>query len=150
RNIMTEQLRHIVKEGSQGKSLPASSRNDRSSLMKALGGKSQGDLQGNDAGNQSVDRRGRGVRPEARPDQEVTPPGEPSDVADASAVYPSNQTQSEAFKRWFGDSKVVNDQGNPLVVYHGTGQEFSVFNTQYGAYFTSDKSVGKRYSDRAG
>jgi len=64
--------------------------------------------------------------------------------------YPSNQTQSEAFKRWFGDSKVVNDQGNPLVVYHGTDQEFSVFNTDYGAYFTSDKSVGKRYTDRAG
>lgn len=28
--------------------------------------------------------------------------------------------ESEAFKRWFGDSKVVDSQGKPLVVYHGT------------------------------
>lgn len=26
---------------------------------------------------------------------------------------------SEAFKRWFGDSKVVDENGQPLVVYHG-------------------------------
>lgn len=30
------------------------------------------------------------------------------------------QTDSKAFKQWFGDSKVVDDQGNPMVVYHGT------------------------------
>ena len=28
--------------------------------------------------------------------------------------------QTEAFKRWFGDSKVVDESGEPLVVYHGT------------------------------
>lgn len=27
-------------------------------------------------------------------------------------------TETPAFKRWFGDSKVVDDQGKPLVVYH--------------------------------
>jgi len=27
---------------------------------------------------------------------------------------------SEAFKKWFGDSKVVDDKGKPLVVYHGS------------------------------
>jgi hypothetical protein len=31
-----------------------------------------------------------------------------------------DQTQTPAFKKWFGDSKVVDDQGKPLVVYHGT------------------------------
>ena len=31
-----------------------------------------------------------------------------------------DQTQTEAFKRWFGDSKVVDAEGKPLVVYHGT------------------------------
>ncbi len=30
------------------------------------------------------------------------------------------QTETEAFKRWFGDSKVVDGSGEPLVVYHGT------------------------------
>ena len=31
------------------------------------------------------------------------------------------------FYKWFGDSKVVDEQGRPLVVYHGTNAEFSVF-----------------------
>lgn len=30
------------------------------------------------------------------------------------------QTDSEAFKRWFGNSKVVDENGDPLIVYHGT------------------------------
>lgn len=29
-------------------------------------------------------------------------------------------TNSQAFKNWFGNSKVVDEQGQPLVVYHGT------------------------------
>jgi N12 class adenine-specific DNA methylase len=37
-------------------------------------------------------------------------------------------TESAAFKRWFGDSKVVDDSGNPLVVYHGTSRSFDTFN----------------------
>lgn len=31
------------------------------------------------------------------------------------------------FWKWFGDSKVVDDQGRPLVVYHGTEAEFDTF-----------------------
>ena len=31
-----------------------------------------------------------------------------------------SQINSPAFKRWFGDSKVVDAEGKPLVVYHGT------------------------------
>ncbi len=33
----------------------------------------------------------------------------------------------ENFYKWFGDSKVVDEQGRPLVVYHGTNAEFDVF-----------------------
>lgn len=40
----------------------------------------------------------------------------------------SRGTDSPAFRRWFGDSKVVDADGNPLVVYHGTNADFSVFN----------------------
>ena len=47
----------------------------------------------------------------------------------------SESTQSQQFKRWFGDwqndpasaSKVVNEDGTPKVVYHGTNAEFTVF-----------------------
>lgn len=41
------------------------------------------------------------------------------------------------FWRWFGDSKVVDDQGRPLVVYHGTDADFEVFNP--------DKGTGARH-----
>lgn len=33
----------------------------------------------------------------------------------------------ENFYKWFGDSKVVDEQGRPLVVYHGTNAEFDTF-----------------------
>lgn len=34
---------------------------------------------------------------------------------------------SPAFRSWFGDSKVVDEQGRPRVVYHGTRGDFSAF-----------------------
>lgn len=40
------------------------------------------------------------------------------------------QTETPEFKRWFGDSKVVDAEGKPLVVYHGTTADFSVFDTE--------------------
>lgn len=36
----------------------------------------------------------------------------------------------ENFYRWFGDSKVVDEQGRPLVVYHGTYAEFDTFDKE--------------------
>lgn len=36
-------------------------------------------------------------------------------------------TQTDAFKKWFGDSKVVDKWGNPLIVYHGTGGDIQSF-----------------------
>ena len=57
----------------------------------------------------------------------------------ASPVKPKfeNVTESQQFKRWFGDwekhpntaSKVVNADGTPRIVYHQTGADFTVFNT---------------------
>ena len=40
-----------------------------------------------------------------------------------------------AFWKWFGDSKVVDKYGEPLVVYHGTGASFNKFKkTKCGVY----------------
>lgn len=40
-----------------------------------------------------------------------------------------DQTDTPAFKKWFGDSAVVDAEGKPLVVYHGTGANgIDVFN----------------------
>lgn len=48
------------------------------------------------------------------------------------------------FWRWFGESKVVDGQGRPQVVYHGTDTKFTKINMRKGAqglfWFTSDKS----------
>ena len=68
-----------------------------------------------------------------------------------------------AFWKWFGDSKVVDAEGRPLVVYHGTpNMSFSEFdaetlgsNTRHqtsgvGFYFTAWKDGARNYADRGG
>lgn len=58
----------------------------------------------------------------------------------------SDVTQSQQFKRWFGDwqnhpedaSKVVNDDGTLKVVYHGTNADFTVFESDNGTYWFSE------------
>jgi hypothetical protein len=34
---------------------------------------------------------------------------------------------SQSFRDWFSGSKVVNPDGSPMVVYHGTNKDFSIF-----------------------
>lgn len=70
--------------------------------------------------------------------------------------------ETRNFKNWFGDwtkgegSKVVDENGRPLVVYHGTGTSIEAFdpaftgqgNDQYGSgfYFTTDKNTAESYT----
>lgn len=57
-----------------------------------------------------------------------------------------NVTESQQFKRWFGDwqnhperaSKVVNADGTPKTVYHGTNAAFNTFQQENGVYFFSE------------
>jgi len=35
--------------------------------------------------------------------------------------------KSDKFKRWFKNSKLVDNNGNPLIVYHGTRSVFDIF-----------------------
>lgn len=60
------------------------------------------------------------------------------------------QTDTPEFRRWFGDSKVVDASGKPKVVFHGTNRDFDVFNITAGprsqmvgdwtgVHFTSDQ-----------
>ena len=48
-------------------------------------------------------------------------------LADIMLTERSNAITTPEFKRWFVNSKVVDDQGRPLVVYHGTKRSFSSF-----------------------
>jgi hypothetical protein len=58
------------------------------------------------------------------------------------------------FKAWFGDwennpesaSKVVDFNGEPLVVYHGTTKKFNVFNREY-AYYQNWYGLGFYFTD---
>lgn len=62
-------------------------------------------------------------------------------------------TETAAFKRWFGDSNVVDANGEPLVVYHGTKSVFDVFDSKkiksinegLGFYFTDNLNVADGY-----
>lgn len=71
------------------------------------------------------------------------------------------QTESPEFRRWFGDSKVVDEKGEPLVVYHGTAADFDAFseskhrtslNDKYqgdGFHFSASPDVASKYADAA-
>lgn len=43
------------------------------------------------------------------------------------AMFSLKQTESPEFKKWFGESKVVDADGKPLVVYHSTTGDFDTF-----------------------
>ncbi|MGP1665837.1 MAG: ADP-ribosyltransferase-containing protein, partial [Rhodanobacter sp.] len=55
-----------------------------------------------------------------------------------------DQTQTEAFKKWFGESAVVDAEGTPLVVYHGTIRSFDAFD-QNAEPFTYESDRGKQF-----
>ena len=63
------------------------------------------------------------------------------------------QQETPEFKNWFGNSKVVDEQGKPLVVYHGTdAPDFTEFRTKTGynfgpgAYFTPEPTRAAEYA----
>lgn len=64
--------------------------------------------------------------------------------ATASTRYGLAQAGTAAFKRWFGKSKVVDAEGKPLVVYHGTSADFGAFLP--GAYFTEHPAESAAYT----
>lgn len=70
----------------------------------------------------------------------------------------ADQADTTAFKKWFGDSVVVDDDGRPLVVYHGTDATISSFSkdllgsntkaasAKKGFFFASAPSVASSYA----
>jgi hypothetical protein len=62
----------------------------------------------------------------------------------------SLQTDTPKFRAWFGDSKVVDADGKPLVVYHGTDAQFNIFKlskegAETGIFLTSKKEMAGLY-----
>lgn len=54
----------------------------------------------------------------------ATQPDKEQPVGDVSSETSRETTN---FQRWFGDSKVTDAKGEPLVVYHGTSRDLTVF-----------------------
>lgn len=71
------------------------------------------------------------------------------------------QTETPDFKAWFGESKVVDAHGKPLVVYHGTigdiqqfdasrrGESTGVESAGMGFFFTADVRKAESYGEYA-
>lgn len=82
--------------------------------------------------------------------------GRPGEVGGSGS---SSKTDSLEFKKWFGDSKVVNADGMPLVVFHGSMHEFDqyktkpededkwgMFDRQLGTHFAEDPDVPSTFT----
>ena len=81
------------------------------------------------------------------------PNGKPTNLTENQWV----QTRTPAFKEWFGDwqndpknaSKIVDDNGEPKVMYHGTGQSYNIFDDKVMTWTADDKILAGRYAHGA-
>ena len=82
-----------------------------------------------------------------------------NEIEQAKKEWQEKGVESKYFKKWFGDSKVVDENGKPIVVYHGTINKFEIFDKNKGGqldgsynsktafYFTNDKDSANRFAD---
>lgn len=79
------------------------------------------------------------------PKQLLAPNGKPSNLNSKQW----HQVRTKEFKDWFGDwendpenaSKVVDENGEPLVVYHGTNSDFNIFDKQNLGMITAENTT---------
>jgi hypothetical protein len=107
--------------------------------------------------------KGAGLKPNTLGEQiKQSKPGKLGDLLgnQRGAIGDNPQVKSENFKAWFGDwekapkqaSKIVDESGKPLVVYHGGNDEVSNFSRGANrgwsgvAFFTDDSGVAERYT----
>ena len=76
-----------------------------------------------------------------------------------ATVFEDRPNINDKFWKWFGDSKIVDDHGNPMPVYHGSKNTFTSFNLGKagnnndtgmwgtGFYFSPDKNISLAYGN---
>ncbi len=134
----------LSREGKRGPGAAQARIRELGSIARAREGRSQGRSQSDtrDGGGQNV--------PAARRQGYVSP-----------TRLEQSQTESQAFKSWFKDSKVVDENGKPLRVFHGSAYTGAPgaesFNESLqdktalfgpGFYFTADPEVASSYVDK--
>jgi len=107
-------------------------------------------------------RRGRGAPEfEATTGMTINVDGvdRPTTNSNGRPIHPTKEGIRN-FWRWFGDSKIVDAQGRPLVVYHGTAENFTAFDPgtqgsnyrstggQKGFFFTSSPGTASVYAEK--
>jgi hypothetical protein len=71
---------------------------------------------------------------------------------DAAVRFNLISTVTDAFKNWFGNSKVVDENGSPMRLYHGTTADISQFKLSSsgalgaGIYLTPDSDFASQYA----
>lgn len=71
--------------------------------------------------------------------------GQNKETGEDPLFQSEDQTDTPAFKKWFGDSKVVDESGKPLVVYHGTSDDITVFDPKKRGENTGARSAKKAF-----
>jgi hypothetical protein len=72
------------------------------------------------------------------------------------ALFNREQVKTPEFKKFFGDSKIVDEDGEPLTVYHGTTRDFDTFRktdqhgNDYVHYFTPSSNYTSFFSNAPG
>jgi hypothetical protein len=93
-------------------------------------------------------------------DPSSTPEMRKSVTEEGVPLFNREQVKTPEFKKWFGDSKAVDDKGEPKVVYHGTSLSFNSFEPNrtgtrhasdsgdFGkaAYFADDPKTAEKYA----
>lgn len=112
--------------------------------------------------SQKLDEYSALKKPQFQKAKRLAPNGSPSNLNERQY----NQVRTPEFKKWFGDwendpanaSKVVDENGEPLVVYHGSASDdIEIFDRQkakrvssglleFGTYFTDNKELAKIYA----
>jgi hypothetical protein len=72
----------------------------------------------------------------------LAPNGKPTNLNKIQWI----QTRTDNFKKWFGDSKAVDENGGPRIMYHGTAADFDKFNG-FVNWFSESPSFAGEYSE---
>jgi ADP-Ribosyltransferase in polyvalent proteins len=62
------------------------------------------------------------------------------------------QTETPEFKKWFGNSSLKDDKGNPIPLYHGTKEDYpadqiDVGKRMFGIHLATDKNAAEKYGE---
>lgn len=88
-------------------------------------------------------------------DPDTASESEFADDSDTKFSARNPQTETPEFQKWFKGSKVVNEDGSPKVMYHGTSSygfdSFDTYGGRYGlmgmgSYFTDNAEVAEGYT----